>query len=77
METVIIIIAVGAMCIASFFVGSWVGSRRGQVITMPNPVREHQERKKQKAEKDALDTIMRNIDNYDGTSNGQIDIPRR
>jgi hypothetical protein len=82
MDAVIIILAVGAICIASFFVGAWVGSRKGEVIVAPEidplkPIRAHKERKKQKAEKDAWDTIMSNIDNYDGTSNGQIDIPRR
>lgn len=77
METVIIILTVGAMCIASFFAGAWVGSRKGAVIELPDPINGHRERKKEKAQKDVYETIMHNIDSYDGTSNGQLDIPRR
>ena len=84
METLFIMLVTGAICIVSFFVGAWVGSRakNGAVIEMhqidpTKPIREHKERKIAKAENDALATILRNIDNYDGTAQGQEDIPRR
>jgi hypothetical protein len=80
-ETLLIIITVGAMCIISFAVGAKVGQRvsKGQPveIPLPNPIRaiqEHKSAREAKQERDRYETIMRNIERYDGTSNGQEDV---
>lgn len=80
---ILTILAVGALNIACFFIGSKLGQTvaRGEKIETPsvNPmkaIRENRERKEERAKKDRIDTIMRNIENYDGTSSGQEDVPR-
>ena len=86
METIIIIALVGALNVVCFFVGSKLGHHvvKSGNKQMPsvNPIKaikEHNIRKE--AEKEAqkkqnrYDTIMSNIDNYDGTEQGQKDVP--
>ena len=77
------ILALGYICMACFVMGARLGQKvsKGEEIETPtiNPMkayREHEARKEAKAEQDRLETIMRNIENYDGTSNGQADVPR-
>lgn len=69
--------------IACFIIGARVGQKivKGEEIETPevNPFKAYQERKDKKEaefEQSRIDTIMRNIENYDGTSNGQEDVPR-
>ncbi len=82
---IILILAVGALNIACFFIGAKVGQRvtKGESVELPsvNPIKaikEHNEQKR--AEKEAereqkrIKTIMENIENYDGTPNGQKDV---
>lgn len=83
METLLIILAIGALCIACFFVGASVGQKvsKGEPVEIPKvdpmkPIREHQDRKQARAEQDRYDAILRNIENYDGTEAGQKDVPR-
>jgi hypothetical protein len=38
-------------------------------------VREHREKKEAEMEQEKIDTILRNIERYDGTGNGQEDVP--
>lgn len=83
MEAIFIILTVGALNVVCFFVGAKVGQTvaKGEKIETPtiNPMkamREHQSKKEAEAEQNRIDTIMRNIDSYDGTSNGQEDVPR-
>lgn len=78
-----VILVVGALCIACFFVGAWVGTRvsKGEDIEMPSisPLKAHREREARKEAQRAqerVDTILQNIDNYDGTAQGQKDVPR-
>lgn len=78
-----LILVVGALNIVCFFIGAKVGQKvvREETIEMPtlNPVKayhEHQEHKASEKEKNRLDTILKNIDSYDGTSLGQVDVPR-
>lgn len=81
METAITIAIIGVMNILSFAVGAKVGQRvsKGQPveIPLPNPIRaiqEHKSAREAKQERDRYETIMRNIERYDGTSNGQEDV---
>ena len=77
---VLYILAVGFICMACFLLGAKVGQKvaKGESIELPDPMksaREHQARKEAKKEQNRLDTIMQNIDNYDGTGYGQKDVP--
>lgn len=78
------IFAVGAMNIICFIIGAKVGQTviRGEEIKAPtvNPLkayREHEAKKEAQMEQDRIDTIMRNIEGYDGTGRGQEDVPGR
>lgn len=80
MEVLLLAIVV-ASNILCFCIGARVGQKviKGESIEMPNPmkaIREHQARAEAKKEQTRLDTIMQNIDNYDGTGYGQKDVPR-
>lgn len=79
----LLILVVGALCVACFFVGAKVGQTvvQGEKIELPEvdpmkPIREHQARKAEQREKERYEAILRNVDNYDGTDRGQEDIPR-
>lgn len=70
--------------IACFITGAKVVQTvsRGEPIETPkiDPLkayREREERREAKEKQDRLDTIMQNIESYDGTSNGQKDVPGR
>lgn len=82
---ILLILTVGALNIACFFIGAKVGQTvaKGETIKAPkveinpiNAIREHEERKEAKKKQERVDTILRNIDNYNGTSSGQEDVPR-
>lgn len=77
----LLILVVGALCVACFFIGARVGqaASRGENITLPDigkAKRERQERKEADREQERYNTILENIERYDGTSSGQKDIPR-
>lgn len=74
---------VGTLNVVCFFVGAKVGQMvtKGEDVSIdiPNPVeivREHTERREIEREQDRLDVIMRNIERYDGSANGQEEVPR-
>lgn len=76
-------IVFGVACVACFLTGARVGQRvqKGEDIKMPsvNPlqaVREREAKREAKREQEKLDTILRNIERYDGTPRGQEDVPR-
>ena len=83
---ILTILAVGALNIACFFIGAKVGQivAKGEDIKLPtNPIDavrerkiERESRKEAEAEADRVETILQNIDNYDGTGRGQKDVPR-
>jgi hypothetical protein len=80
-ETLFIILAVGALCIGCFLVGAKVGQKvtKGEEIELPtiNPLeayRKHEAKRKAEEEQEKIDTIMQNIECYDGTSKGQKDV---
>jgi len=80
---ILLILTAGALNVACFFIGAKVGQTvaKGEKIEMPSvnltqAARGRIDRKKAKKTQDRYNTIMRNIDNYDGTSNGQEDVPR-
>ena len=81
---VLLIVAVGTLNIACFFIGAKVGQTvsKGEDIKAPeikSPMKlyeEHLDREEAKRESEKLDIIMQNIERYDGTDNGQKDVPR-
>ncbi len=82
METVLILAVAGVICIFCFLVGAKVGQQvsRGENVQLPelNPVagiRQHKARKQAEQEQNRRDTILRNIDKYDGSGLGQEDVP--
>ena len=81
MDIILIVLIVGAMNICCFVIGAVVGqaASRGEKIDTPtvNPLKAYREleaKKEAQREQSKLDTIMRNIECYDGTSKGQEDV---
>ena len=81
---VLSILAVGALCIGCFLIGARVGQSvaKGEKVEMPtiNPmqaVRDQRAKKEAEMEQGRIDTILQNIEAYDGTSRGQQDVPGR
>lgn len=81
---ILLVLAVGTLNIACFFIGAKVGQAvtKGEKIEAPaikgpmTLIQEHREHKEAEAEKNRLDVILRNIERYDGTDYGQEDVPR-
>lgn len=78
---VLLVALTGFLNIACFIIGAKVGQTvsKGEKIEMPNvnplkAYRENQAKKEMKMKQDKLDTVLRNIDRYDGTSRGQEDV---
>lgn len=75
--------AVSMLNIACFFAGARIGQKagRGEEIRLPvpkSPLQAHRERSKRKEEEmeqDRMEVILNNIERYDGTENGQEDVP--
>lgn len=80
----LLLLVMGLTNITCFVIGAKVGQAvsKGKEIETPtiNPVKAYREREAKKEaqmEQDRIDTIMRNIEGYDGTSRGQEDVPGR
>lgn len=82
METIALLFSFGVFIILAYTLGLKNGQKlkNNEEIKIPeiNPVkivRNEIETFEQKKKQDAYDTMMANIDNYDGTGIGQKDIP--
>ena len=82
METIALLFLFGIFIILAYTLGHKNGQKlkNNEEIKIPeiNPVkivRNEIETFEQKKKQDAYDTMMANIDNYDGTGLGQKDIP--
>lgn len=80
---VLLLAVMAASNIVCFIIGAKVGQAvsKGERIETPaiDPLkayREHEAKREAQKEQERLDTIMQNIEAYDGTSNGQRDVPR-
>ena len=80
---VLLIAVIGTLNIVCFFVGAKVGqmASKEKDIELPkiDPIakyKEYQEGKEAEREREKVETIMRNIERYDGTDFGQEDVPR-
>ena len=83
MESLAIILAVGAMNILCFLVGVSVRQKvdRGEAVKVTPPnvvaaVREHKQQVEADAEKEMFDAILRNVDSYDPYGGGQEEVSR-
>lgn len=79
---VLLLAVMGIANVLCFVIGAKVGMSvsKGEEIKLPsvNPVeavRKHEAKKVADAEQSKIDTIMANIEAYDGTPYGQKDIP--
>jgi hypothetical protein len=82
MEYLIVMALITILNVSCFLIGVMVGQKvvKGEKIELPklNPMeiyKEHQEKKEVEKEKDKLETILRNLEKYDGTGNNQEDVP--
>ena len=86
MENLVIILitatVTSALNMVCFFCGARIRQKvdKGEKIGIPvkDPLqawREREEKKEEAKEREKLETIIENIDNYDGTSEGQKDVP--
>lgn len=80
---VLALVVFAAANIFCFVIGAKVGQAvsKGETVEMPtvNPmevIREHQNKREAERAQDKIDVIMSNIESYDGTSNGQRDVPK-
>lgn len=80
---ILTILTVGILNVVCFFIGAKVGQTvaKGEDIKLPNvnpleAIKELSAKKEAEAEKSKVETILHNIDSYDGTANGQKDVPR-
>lgn len=78
---ILLVIAVGALCIGCFLIGAKVGQTvsKGEALELPsvNPFEAHRKaeaRKEAQMEQERIDRILRNVDNYDGTGRGQEEV---
>lgn len=81
MTEALLLALTGFLNISCFIIGAKVGQTvsKGEKVEMPNlnplkAVRESQARKEAEIKQDKLNTVLRNIDRYDGTSKGQEDV---
>lgn len=81
MEALLLAI-MGVVNILCFMIGAKVGQAvtKGEKVEMPNvnplkAVQEHQARKEAEFQLSKIETIMSNIESYNGTEHGQKDVP--
>ncbi len=81
MESIVLVIVTSAMCIWSFIIGAKVGQtvNKGEDIKLPTvdpmqAIKEHRAKKEAEMEQNRFDTILRNIDNYNGTGESQEEV---
>lgn len=79
----LLILITGTLNVVCFFIGAKIGQKvvRGEKIETPalnpiNIIREHREKKEAEYAQDRIDTILRNVEAYNGTAQGQEDVPR-
>ena len=80
---VLLLAVIGIVNLLCFVVGAKVGQAvtRGEEVKLPSAspveaIRKHEARKEADATQEKINAIMQNIENYNGTAQGQIDVPR-
>lgn len=70
------ILSLGFMLCLVFYFGVVIGAR---LTSLPSPTENFKRKKIDKhinKEQEILNVMMQNVDNYDGTGDNQIDVPR-
>jgi hypothetical protein len=77
----LLLAVMGTVNVLCFIIGAKVGMavKKDDEIKLPsvNPVeavKEHINKREARVEQDKIDKIMQNIERYDGTSNGQVEV---
>ena len=78
---VLLLAVMAASNILCFLIGARVGQKvvKGEEVKLPDPVdaiKEHRSNKAMERKMSQFETIMQNIDSYDGTGYGQREVPR-
>ena len=80
---ILMIVAVGTLNMACFFIGAKVGQKvvKGEPIETPSldpmkAIREHQSQREADRKQKREEVLWRNIERYDGTPFGQEDVPK-
>ena len=80
---VLLLAVMAASNILCFLIGARVGQKvvKGEEVRLPNidplkAYREQQDRKEEQKEQDMVEAILRNVEVYNGTAEGQKDLPR-
>ena len=80
-DNIIMLLALGTLNIVCFFIGAKIGQKvvkgeeiKAPEITIPTPIKDYRKKKQAEAEQNKIDTIMHNIESYNGTSAGQKDV---
>lgn len=79
----LLILAIGFVCMACFLMGARVGqaTSKGEKVELPiTPMlsaKERQAKQEAELEQNRLNTILENIERYDGTSAGQKEVQRK
>lgn len=80
----IALLVAGGINLGCFLIGAKVGQTvaAGKPVELPNPVKavkdavqERMARKEQEYQQKQMELLLENIENYDGSANGQKDIP--
>lgn len=80
---VLLLAVMAASNILCFMIGARVGQKvvKGEEVKLPSvdplkSYREQQDRKEAQKEQDMVEAILRNVEAYNGTAEGQKDLPR-
>lgn len=80
---ILLILITGTLNVVCFLIGAKVGQTvaKGEEVKLPtlNPIeviRERKDKKEAEWEQDRINTILQNVESYDGTANGQREVPR-
>lgn len=81
METIILVMLMGGLNLLAFLIGARVGQKvvNNEPVELPtiNPItlyKEHKEKEEMSKEQEKLNTMLENINNYDGSSANQKEI---
>lgn len=70
------ILSLGFMLCLVFYFGVVIGARITSLPSLKDTLKKKTATKEMTKEQEALNVMMMNVDNYDGTGENQIDVPR-
>lgn len=80
-ENILMLLMLGTLNIVCFFVGAKIGQKvvkgeeiKAPKISIPTPIQDYRKKKQAEYEQEKIDTIMQNVESYNGTPAGQKDV---